>query len=430
MADQNSKVSSSEKGSSRFAILKIRNFRYYWGATIFSLTGEHIEVSIRHWLIWELTHSVDWLLVMVFMHWFPHTLLSLPAGSIADRVNRQQLILWSEIGLCAAALGMFITTYLGIMDQYWMSALLILHSVAGSISAPSRQLFVHDMVGRENLLAGVAMTSSLRFATQAIGKPIGGIVLLVLGASYGFFVNTLTFLPLILVLLTVIRIAQREVPPESRRHPYEEFKQGLRHMRTDRSILAIICIATAPSIFLGNGFDAFLPIYADTVFSMGKNGYTYFLTAQGVGAFVAVVALASLGNVRWKGKMVFVGIFVYCISIFAFAFSNSFALSITALFIFGISQVIYSSSATALVLERVPSEMRGRIMGIFNFSRLGLRVLNGPFLIATNKLAILSTATAFTANAITLSIASGTVILLTLGFAFFLPGVIKQDKES
>ncbi len=201
-------------------------------------------------------------------------------------------------------------------------------------------------------------------------------------------------------------------------------------MRTDRSILAIICIATAPSIFLGNGFDAFLPIYADTVFSMGEYGYTYFITAQGFGAVAAVVALASLGNVRWKGKMVFVGIFVYCISIFAFAFSNSLALSITALFIFGISQVIYSSSATALVLERVPSEMRGRIMGIFNFSRLGLRVLNGPFLIATNKLAILSTATAFTANAITLSIASGTVILLTLGFAFFLPGVIKQDKES
>ena len=74
--------------------------------------------------------------------------------------------------------------------------------------------------------------------------------------------------------------------------------------------------------------------------------------------------------------------------------------------------------------------MRGRIMGIFNFSRLGLRVLNGPFLIAINKLAILSTATAFSGKAMTLSIASGTVFLLTLGFAFFLPGVIKQDQES
>jgi len=69
--------------------------------------GEHIENVIRTWLIWELTHSPFWLFAMVFMHWLPFFILSIPAGSIADRVNRQRLLIWTEVGQCAAAVGMF-----------------------------------------------------------------------------------------------------------------------------------------------------------------------------------------------------------------------------------------------------------------------------------------------------------------------------------
>ncbi len=419
-----SATSSPKQDSSRFAILKIRNFRYYCAGTIFSVTGEHIENVIRTWLIWELTHSPYWLWVMVFMHWIPFTLLSIPAGSISERFNRQQVILWSEIGACVAALGMFITTYMGIMNQYWMAGLLILHSVAGSISNPSRQVFVHDMVGNKLLLSGVTLTSSIRFATMSVGKPIGGFILLTFGAAFGFFINALAFLPLILVLLTVIRIAQRDIP--QRRHAFEEFKEGLKHITTERSILATICIATAPNIFVGSGFDPFLVIYADTIFGMGIKGYTYFLTAMGVGALIGVLALGWVGNVQWKGRMLLAGIFGYCISMTAFGFSRSFAPSLVFLFLFGFSQVINDSSATALILENVPSNMRGRVMGIFNFTQLGLRVVNAPYFAIINKLAILGTASAFAANALTLGGAATTVALLTLSLAVLAPNVTKQ----
>jgi hypothetical protein len=62
---------SPRQRSVKFAILQHREFRYYWIGTIFSNVGEHIENVIRNWLIWELTHSVFWLMVMVFMHWMP-----------------------------------------------------------------------------------------------------------------------------------------------------------------------------------------------------------------------------------------------------------------------------------------------------------------------------------------------------------------------
>ena len=424
MTTETGNESRPAEPAGKFAIFKQRNFRYYWIGTIFSNVGEHIENVIRNWLIWELTHSVFWLMVMVFMHWVPFALLSLPAGSIAERVNRQRLIIWTEVGQCLAALGMFLTTYLGVMDQYWMSALLILHSVAGALSNPCRQLFLHDMVGREHLLSGIALTSSLRFATQSVGKPIGGLILIALGASFGFFANALAYLPIMLALITVIRVSQQEIPRV--RRPMEEFKEGVRHVAAEPSMLATLCVAIAPSVFIGNGFDPFLVIYADTVFKLGATGYTYFITAVGVGAIVAVTILGAIGNVQWKGKMLFGGIFGFCASMFLFAVSQSLVPSLIFLFLFGFFQVIHNTAATAMLLENVPTEMRGRVMGIFNFGRLGLRVVNGPFFALLNKLALLGAAGAFATNALTLTAAAITVAMLTFALARLAPGVSKQ----
>jgi predicted MFS family arabinose efflux permease len=76
-------------------------------------------------------------------------------------------------------------------------------------------------------------------------------------------------------------------------------------------------------------------IYADSVFGMGAKGYTYFITAMGFGALAGVLALGWAGNVRWKGKMLIAGVFGFCISMVGFAFSQSFALSLAFLFLFG-----------------------------------------------------------------------------------------------
>ncbi len=121
MANDISDTGARGRGSGTFAVLKVRNFRYYWGATIFSVIGEHIENVIRNWLIWDLTHSRYWLQVMVTMHWIPHAIFAITAGSIAERVNRQRYIFWSEIWLMVAAAGMFLTTNQGVMSVRFFS---------------------------------------------------------------------------------------------------------------------------------------------------------------------------------------------------------------------------------------------------------------------------------------------------------------------
>jgi len=271
-------ASDRSKPQSRLAILKIRNFRYFWGATITSLIGEHIEGVIRTWVVWEITGSVFWLSALVFIHWVPFTLFSLPAGMIADRVNRQRVMFWAEIFLALAAFGMFITTYTGVVNEYWLAVFLVVHALPGPFANPCRQLFLHDMVGRENLLAGVSLTTSLRHATQSIGKPIGGIILATAGAAFGFLIDALLFVPMIIVLRFFIHVKQAEIPADRRRPAVKQFVEGLKYIRNDRSILATICLGIAPSTFVGNALVIFYLLYAEKVFPNTAMAYTLLLT--------------------------------------------------------------------------------------------------------------------------------------------------------
>ncbi len=427
MQSEGGSSSGKPAQQSRLAIFKIRNFRYYWGATITSLIGEHIEGVIRSWVVWEITGSVFWLSALVFIHWVPFTLFSLPAGMIADRVNRQRVMFWAEICLATAAFGMFVTTYTGIVNEYWLAAFLVLHALPGPLANPCRQLFLHDMVGRENLLAGVSLTSSLRHATQSVGKPIGGIILATVGPAYGFLANAILFVPMIITLRFIIRMKQAEAPADRRRPNFKQFLEGLKYIGNDRSILATICLGVAPSTFVGNALVIFYLLYAEQVFQMKEMAYTLFLAADGIGALVGVILLVWIGNIAWKGKLLLLGVFGYCGFLIAFAVSRSLLLSLFLLFCFGICQVAVTAAATTMMLTNAPSDKRGQVMGVYNFGSLGLRVVNGPFFWAAHTLAL-----ALVANPVTgvaLAVSSGAIMIgaLGLGVVKFLPGMQHQE---
>lgn len=426
---QDNKPAASERSApqSRLAIFKIRNFRYYWGATITSLIGEHVEGVVRSWVVWEITHSVFWLSALVFVHWVPFTLFSLPAGMIADRVNRQRFMLWAEVCLATAAFGMFITSYLGIINEYWLAGLLVIHALPGPLANPCRQLFLHDMVGREHLLAGVSLTSSLRHATQSIGKPIGGLILATLGPAFGFLVDALLFVPMIITLRFIIHVEQAEVPPDRRRPSFKQFIEGLKYVGKDRSILATICLGIAPSTFVGNALVIFYLLYAEQVFQMKETAYTLFLAADGLGALAGVIFLVWMGNIAWKGKLLLLGVFGYSGFLVAFAVSRSFPLSLALLFCFGICQVAVTAAATTLMLSYAPGDKRGQVMGVYNFGSLGLRVLNGPFFWATHTIWLALLANPVTGIAAAVSSGAIMIGLLGLGVVKFLPGMQHQE---
>ena len=152
---------------------------------------------------------------------------------------------------------------------------------------------------------------------------------------------------------------------------WHETLEALRYVRGHRILRAIISLVTAVSLF-GWPYSVLLPVFARDVLHVGASGYGYLMAANGVGALVGALTLASLGDSPHKRKLFFGGLFGFCAMVWLFALSTVYWLSAAALAGSGFFMIIFFATANTSVQTRVPDELRGRVMGIYALAFLGL----------------------------------------------------------
>src|SRR5438128_1518498 len=189
----------------RFDALAVPTFRWYWITSWISSTGDGMENVIRNVLVVQLAGQAApfWLGMMVFAHWIPFTLFSLYGGLLADRYDNRKVQIVAQLLLMAAAVGVAIATLAQLVTVWWLFGFLLLHGFAGAIGNPAQQTLIHSMVGPSKLLSAVSLNSTARQFSQVFGPAIAGLIVVAFGPGWGFLVNALTFIPL-LVLLSII----------------------------------------------------------------------------------------------------------------------------------------------------------------------------------------------------------------------------------
>ncbi len=362
----------------RFAALAVPTFRAYLITSAISSAGDSMETAIRNWLVWELTHSPFWLGMMTFAHWIPFTLFSLYGGVLADRYDNRKIQLVAQALLTLAALGVAVATLGGFVNEWWIFGLLLLHGFAGAIGGPAQQTLIHSIVGRNRLLSAVSLNATMRQVVRVVGPAVAGYVLLVFGAGFGFLVNALTFLPLILVLL-LIRVPRviDSGPPQTVR---ESFVEGVRFIRSRPAIASLLAIQVLPVLLLGDAFSALLPVFATDVLHSNELGYGFLLAGSASGAFVAALVLGSLPDLRRKGLVIVTTAAIEMAAIFLFALSNVYALSLLLLVAVGATTVLTQALTNTAIQLSVPDRIRGRAMGAYSFATQGMHLANGPAL--------------------------------------------------
>ena len=362
----------------RFAALAIPQFRWYWLASWVSQTGDGMENVIRNWLVWTLTGSPLWLGMMVFAHWVPFTFFSLYGGVLADRYDNRKVQLVAQTLLLCAGFGLAVATLTGIVNEWWIFGLLLLHGFAGAIGSPAQQTLIHDLVGRERLLSAISLNSTMRQISQVIGPLIAGWFLVVLGPGWGFFANAMTFIPF-LVVLTLIRPRHRAAIERLRSGTRESLREGLGFLRRHPTIAALIAVEMVPVVFLGHALNSLMPAIATDVLHVGQEGYVVLLASSGLGAVLAAVWLAY-ATVRRRGRIIVGAALAETTAILFFAASTSYALSFALLVLIGAMAVITQSLTNTSIQLAAPDRLRGRVMGTYSFGTQGLRVVNGPLL--------------------------------------------------
>jgi len=359
-----------------FPALRQPVFRAYFFGAASAMMADSIEHVISYWIMFEKFQSPALAGFAVISHWVPFLLFSLWSGALADRFDPRRLI------QCGMAIFMLVSIGWGVLFitdslQMWhAAALLVLHGMAGVLWNPAAQLFIHDIVEQQHLHSAIRLTATARWLGLLMGPAVGGVILLALGPAWGILCNALIYLPFILWLWHA-PYARRRVPV-ARVRAVTDIVATWRAVAGNRVITSMTILAGGASLIVGNAYQAQMPEFAHDL-GHGEGGFTYsaLLGADAAGALIAGLTLESRGLLPPKPRSAIVLCMLWCVAIGTFASVSSYPLALALLFVAGFLELSFYAMAQTLVQMHAPPEVRGRVIGLFAMSALGLRAFSG-----------------------------------------------------
>jgi MFS family permease len=347
-----------------FRAFRSRDFALYWSSSVMAILSHFMLFIVRGWLALELTDSPFAVAAVAASGEIPSLLLSIPGGILADRISRKAVLIGGEI---VNAITLVIIAGLVMTDQMTILYLVILSVIAGSafaIAIPARQAIVPNIVERDYIANGVALSSMMFSGGAIMGPAIAGWSLATMGMGESFFLAAIISVVSVLFFLPV-RTYQtaRERPPASASAVWDDIIEGVRYIRGHSTILGLLALMLVIVIF-GSPYEAVLSVFARDVLDVGEAGLGYLGAAGGAGAIVASLLVAALnGPTAMRSYVVFgaIGLGVFVI---AFALSEILVTSLVFGLGAGFSFQLVLTANSALMQTLVNDEIRGRVTAV------------------------------------------------------------------
>lgn len=352
--------------------LRHRDYRLFWAGNFLSNIGTWMHQVALGWLVLTMTNSAFLLGVTGFAQWAPALIFSLPAGVLADRVDRRRWLLLTQAVMMLVALALAVLVTLHIINFRAILVLAFLLGTTSAVNAPAFQAMVRDLSSKEDVLNAIAMNSMQFNLSRFIGPSVAGILVSTVGLASCFYANSASFLAPILALSIVHTHAQPQPSAGSLR---EGLAEGFRYLRAHHQIFLLVSLVAMVSMF-GLPYLIFLPVFARDILHVGARGLGYMTSASGGGALLGALVLATWPQERRRGPLVLAGMLAFFGAVLLLALSKTFLLSMVALVVAGGAMVCAVATINSLIQTLVPDAVRGRVlswhtMAYFGFSPLG-----------------------------------------------------------
>lgn len=345
-----------------FSALKHRNYRLFFAGQLTSLVGTWMQNIAQAWLVYDLTQSPLYLGIVSFASAVPVLVLSLWAGVIIDRVPKRRLLLVTQTCAMTLALILAADVFLGLVQPWHIVILAFLLGAVNSFDAPTRQSFVVEMVGREDLQNAIGLNAAIFQTARIIGPTIAGITLAVVGPAWCFLLNGVSFIAAIIGLslmqVTPVIGTRRDISP------ILQMREGLSYIRRNQTVLTLLGMVGVANIF-AFGYSALMPAFARDVLHGGPQVLGLLGACVGVGALTGALITASLSNFQHKGILLTFGNLFFPAMVLLFASSNSLPLSMLFLVGAGLGFMIQNAMTNTLIQFAVPDNLRGRVMSVY-----------------------------------------------------------------
>lgn len=350
-----------------FEAFQERDYRRFWTAQFISNIGGWMQTVAQGWLVYRLTDSAFLLGFVGFATTAPSIFLMLPGGVVADQFDRRRVIAvsqWAQAG-CALLLAISIRT--GNINVWQIIAAALTVGVAQSFSAPAYQAMLIDLLDDRSRLSNAVAMNSLQFnLSRVLGPLLASVALTAWGSFWCFFVNALSFLPLIFLLPRITKRQQSHSRPSAM---LAWLREGFAFVRGDRLVLMLLPAAAAGSLF-GYPYINLMPVLARTLFDNDAAGTGYLMGANGAGALLSALALSMVTPPYDKMlRIIVAAMLVYGVSLALVGLGGGGAAVVMMLLVLcGAGMVGSLALCNTMIQQRIPDTMRGRVMSMYTFS--------------------------------------------------------------
>jgi MFS family permease len=350
-----------------------RNYRLFVAGQFVSLLGTFTQSVAQAWLVYRLTASALWLGLAVVFQQVPIVFLASFGGSLADRHRRRTILIATQ---SAAMVLAFALAGLVLGGDIRIAHVLVIAALSGVVSAvdiPTRQSFVVEMVGRDSLMAAVALNSTMSMCAASLGPALAGFGVEAFGEGWCFFANGASFLAVIAGLL-----AMRDLPEPtvaSTKEPWAtRVVAGFRFVRSHERI-RVLLVLLAVTALVALPYATLMPVIASKVFAGDSVVLGVLTGATGLGALVGAAALALRRGTNEPYRWIGVANGTLGVMLVCFAFSRSLWLSLVILVPMGAATMVQVSATNTLIQMLTPDALRGRVMAIWAMILMGFAPL-------------------------------------------------------
>ena len=364
-------VGSRMRGATRLALrsLAYRNFRIYFTGQGISLVGTWMQRVAMGWLVYRLSGSAFVLGLVGFAGHIPTLLLAPFAGVAADRWSRKRILYMTQGLAMAQALVLAALTLTGLVEVWHVLALALFLGTLDAFDIPARQsFFVHMIDDPEDLGNAIALNSSVFNLARLVGPSIAGILIALVGEGVVFALNGATYLAM-LAALALMHTASTGSRDRSQRL-LQNLREGFGFAWDFLPVRAVLKLVMVVS-FVGAPFVVLMPVFATDVLGGGPDTLGFLMAAQGAGALVGALYLASRRGVQGLGRVIAFASGTFGAGLILFGLSPWLWLSLPLLAVAGFGIMVQMAACNTFLQSVVGDGMRGRIMSLYTMAFVG-----------------------------------------------------------
>lgn len=406
---------------SAFPAFSHRNFRLFWTGQCVSLIGTWMQNIGQSWLVLQLTGSPLKLGVVNALQWLPVMLLSFAAGPLVDRYPKRRILLVTQTALMALALVLSALVGSGRVQYWHVLVLALLLGCVNTVDNPTRQAFVIELAGRDDLMNAISLNSTVFNLARILGPAVAGLLIGAVGIAPCFFINGVSYLAAIWALAKLDLGTPVRARAELRLREFAaSIGAGIRYLGAKPELLWPIVLIGLLSLFVLN-YSVVIPIFARDHLHGGARQFGFLMTALGVGSTLGALSLAARSRSGPNLSLLLLGALGMSVFSLAVGLQHWFPLSCALLAAAGFCQITCTAQINATLQIHSSDAMRGRVMSVFNLSFGGVTPIGSLYA---------GSLVAGAGAAVDLVVSGAIGMLATAGCAWALLGHSREPKPG